>query len=167
MVVNYANSDMVGHTGDLAAAITAVEAVDRCLGRLADAVGRAGTAMLITADHGNAETMRDRDTDQPHTAHTLNPVPLVLLNGPAAARGLAGGGLADRGLAGGGLADGGLAGGGLADGGLADGRLADVAPTVLVLMGIEQPAVMTGRSLLKTAAADRQVSTSDDIMATV
>jgi len=122
VVVNFANTDMVGHTGDLAAAAKAVEAVDRCLGRLADAVKRAGGSLLITADHGNAEMMRDPATGQPHTAHTLNPVPLLLVNPPA-----------------------GIAG-------LADGRLADIAPTLLQLLGLGQPASMTGRSLLRRAA---------------
>ena len=83
IVVNYANTDMVGHTGNLAAAVKAVEAVDRCLGRVAAAVARAGGTMLITADHGNAETMQDPATRQPHTAHTLNRVPVVLVNGPS------------------------------------------------------------------------------------
>ncbi len=83
VVVNYANADMVGHTGNLDAAIKAIEAVDRCLGRVRDAVVRAGGAMLITADHGNAETMEDPETHEPHTAHTLNRVPIILVNGPA------------------------------------------------------------------------------------
>jgi 2,3-bisphosphoglycerate-independent phosphoglycerate mutase len=84
IVVNYANTDMVGHTGDLKAAIKAVETVDVCLGRLRDAVTEQGGAMLITADHGNAETMQDPETGEPHTAHTLNRVPLVLVNGTSA-----------------------------------------------------------------------------------
>jgi len=79
IVLNYANPDMVGHTGDLAAAIKAVETVDRCLGRLAEAVQRMGGALLVTADHGNCELMRDPDTGGPHTAHTTNPVPLLLV----------------------------------------------------------------------------------------
>jgi 2,3-bisphosphoglycerate-independent phosphoglycerate mutase len=79
IVVNYANTDMVGHTGNLEAAIKAVEAVDRCLGRLEAAVRKAGGVLLITADHGNAEQMLDRTTGQPHTAHTLNLVPVVLV----------------------------------------------------------------------------------------
>jgi 2,3-bisphosphoglycerate-independent phosphoglycerate mutase len=122
VVVNYANTDMVGHTGDIAAAIKAVEAVDQCLGRLADAVTRAGGTLLITADHGNAEMMRDAATGQPHTAHTLNPVPLLLVNPPAGVTGLR------------------------------DGRLADIAPTLLALLGLPQPAAMTGRPLLLRAA---------------
>jgi len=122
IVVNFANTDMVGHTGDIGAAVTAVETVDRCLGRLAEAVTRAGGSLLITADHGNAEMMRDPATGQPHTAHTLNPVPLVLVNPPAGVTALG------------------------------DGRLADIAPTLLQLLGLRQPSAMTGRSLLRRAA---------------
>jgi len=122
IIVNYANTDMVGHSGDIGAAIKAVEAVDGCLGRLADAVTRAGGTLLITADHGNAEMMRDPATGQPHTAHTLNPVPLLLVNPPAAVAGLR------------------------------DGRLADIAPTLLALLGLRQPAAMTGRPLVSRAA---------------
>jgi 2,3-bisphosphoglycerate-independent phosphoglycerate mutase len=122
IVVNYANTDMVGHSGDIAAATKAVEAVDRCLGRLAEAVTRAGGSLLITADHGNAEMMRDPATGQPHTAHTLNPVPLLLVNPPADVTGLE------------------------------DGRLADVAPTLLQLLGLRQPRAMTGKPLLRRAA---------------
>jgi 2,3-bisphosphoglycerate-independent phosphoglycerate mutase len=81
IVLNFANADMVGHTGDLAAAIQAVEAVDRGLGRIADAVRHAGGALLLTADHGNAELMRDPITGGPHTAHTTNPVPILLQGG--------------------------------------------------------------------------------------
>jgi 2,3-bisphosphoglycerate-independent phosphoglycerate mutase len=122
IVVNFANTDMVGHTGDIGAAVKAVETVDRCLGRLAEAVTRAGGSLLITADHGNAEMMRDPATGQPHTAHTLNPVPLVLVNPPAGVTGLG------------------------------EGRLADIAPTLLQLLGLRQPSAMTGRSLLRRAA---------------
>jgi 2,3-bisphosphoglycerate-independent phosphoglycerate mutase len=77
---------MVGHTGDLAAAIKAVEMVDACLGRVVDAVTSADAAMLVFADHGNCEMMVDPETGGPHTAHTLNPVPLILVNGPKGAR---------------------------------------------------------------------------------
>ncbi len=122
IVLNFANADMVGHTGSLRAAIAAVEAVDTGLGRIADAVRAQGGALLVTADHGNAELMRDPLTGGPHTAHTTNPVP-VLLTG--AAPGVA----------------------------LADGRLADVAPTLLALMGLDRPAAMTGRSLMRRDAA--------------
>ena len=93
IVVNYANTDMVGHTGDLNAAMAAVAAVDRCVGRLANAVEAAAGALLITADHGNAEQMRGADSDTPHTAHTHGPVPAVLVGAPGMA--LRDGGLAD------------------------------------------------------------------------
>lgn len=86
IVVNYANPDMVGHTGDLGAAIRACEAVDRGLGAALAALEAAGGAMLLTADHGNAEQMIDPETGAPHTAHTLNPVPVALIGGPAGAR---------------------------------------------------------------------------------
>ena len=118
IVLNYANPDMVGHTGSLPAAIRAVETVDAGLGRIAEAVRRQGGALLVTADHGNCELMRDPETGGPHTAHTTNPVPVLLMGGPPGAR-------------------------------LHDGRLADVAPTLLALMGLKQPAAMTGRSLLQ------------------
>lgn len=83
IICNFANPDMVGHTGDFAATVRAVEALDGCLGRIADAVRRSGGEMLITADHGNAEQMRDQDSGQAHTAHTINPVPLVYVGRPA------------------------------------------------------------------------------------
>ena len=118
IVVNYANPDMVGHTGDLAAAIAAVESVDRGLARVLPALAKAGGAMILTADHGNCETMVDPVTGQPHTAHTTNPVPVALIGGPA--------GVPLR----------------------AGGRLADLAPTLLQLMGLPQPPEMTGQSLL-------------------
>jgi 2,3-bisphosphoglycerate-independent phosphoglycerate mutase len=121
VVLNYANADMVGHSGDLGAAIKAVEAIDACLGRLSAAAEKAGGCILLTADHGNVEMMRDPQTGQPHTAHTTNPVPVVLLNPPP---------------------------GVLA---LKDGRLADIAPTLLAVLGLKQPAAMTGRSLLRRA----------------
>ncbi|HJQ56856.1 MAG TPA: 2,3-bisphosphoglycerate-independent phosphoglycerate mutase [Vineibacter sp.] len=119
IVVNYANADQVGHSGVFPAAVKAVETVDGCLGRLMEAVGRAGGALLVTADHGNVEQLFDYDTNQPHTAHTMNRVPAILFNAPAGVQSLA------------------------------DGRLADVAPTLLALMGQQQPADMTGRSLLR------------------
>lgn len=118
IVANFANPDMVGHTGVLEAAIRAVEAVDACLGQVVAAVRRQGGTMIVTADHGNAEMMRDPETNGPHTAHTLNKVPVVLVNGPSDVSALN------------------------------DGRLADVAPTMLSLLGIEQPSEMTGASLL-------------------
>jgi len=84
-VLNYANPDMVGHTGSLPAAITAVETVDAGLGRIADAIGKAGGALMVIADHGNCELMRDPVTGGPHTAHTTNPVPAIVLGGGAKA----------------------------------------------------------------------------------
>jgi 2,3-bisphosphoglycerate-independent phosphoglycerate mutase len=93
IVLNYANPDMVGHTGSLPAAIKAAETVDTELGRIAEAVQDAGGALLLTADHGNCELMRDPDTGEPHTAHTTNPVPAVLQIGHSAS--LADGRLAD------------------------------------------------------------------------
>lgn len=86
IVVNFANADMVGHSGILAAAVAAVEAVDTCLGRLDAAVRQAGGVLLVTADHGNAEQMIDPETGGPHTAHSMNPVPIVMAGGPAAPR---------------------------------------------------------------------------------
>ena len=85
IVVNYANPDMVGHTGDLKAAMAACEAVDEGLGKVLEALQKAGGAMIVTADHGNCETMIDPETGGPHTAHTLNPVPVILVGGPAGA----------------------------------------------------------------------------------
>jgi 2,3-bisphosphoglycerate-independent phosphoglycerate mutase len=93
IVLNYANPDMVGHTGSLPAAIKAVETVDSGLGRIADAIRKAGGALLVTADHGNCELMHDPATGGPHTSHTTNPVPVLLLGGGNAA--LAEGRLAD------------------------------------------------------------------------
>jgi 2,3-bisphosphoglycerate-independent phosphoglycerate mutase len=118
-ILNFANPDMVGHTGILQAAITAVETVDAGLGRIAGAITAQGGSLLVTADHGNCEMMRDPQTGGPHTAHTTNPVPVFCLGAPAGAK-------------------------------LHDGILADLAPTILALMGVRQPAAMTGRSLLDT-----------------
>ncbi len=115
IVLNYANPDMVGHTGSLEAAIKAVQTVDQCLGQLVDAVTARRGAMLIIADHGNCELMRDPETGGPHTAHTSNKVPVILVGAGSQA--------------------------------LHDGRLADVAPTLLALMGLAQPAEMTGQTL--------------------
>jgi 2,3-bisphosphoglycerate-independent phosphoglycerate mutase len=95
IVLNYANPDMVGHTGNLAAAIKAIEAVDAGIACLARAMDQAGGVMLITADHGNCEMMRDPETSGPHTSHTTNPVPLLLVGCPGMS--LAGGRLADIG----------------------------------------------------------------------
>ena len=94
IAVNYANTDMVGHTGNMEAAVKAVETVDACLGKLEAAVTAAGGALFITADHGNAEQMADPETRQNHTAHTRNPVPILLAAG-GAGRTLRNGTLAD------------------------------------------------------------------------
>lgn len=121
IVLNFANPDMVGHTGSLPAAIKAVETVDTCLGQIVDAIARQGGALLVTADHGNCEMMRDPETGGPHTAHTTNPVPVILFGGGTSA--------------------------------LRDGRLGDIAPTLLELMGLQQPQEMTGASLIPPDAA--------------
>jgi 2,3-bisphosphoglycerate-independent phosphoglycerate mutase len=118
LVCNLANPDMIGHTGDLGAAIIACEAVDAAVGRIADATLAMGGALFITADHGNCECMRD-EGGNPHTAHTLNPVPAVLVATGFEARQLRTG-----------------------------GALSDVAPTLLKLFGLPQPEVMDGHSLL-------------------
>jgi 2,3-bisphosphoglycerate-independent phosphoglycerate mutase len=117
-IINFANPDMVGHTGDIPAAMRAVEAVDRCLGEVLDAARDRGGVCVVTADHGNADNMLEPD-GSPNTAHSTNPVPLIVT----------------------------VAGLELAEGGI----LADVAPTVLALLGIEQPAEMTGRSLIASS----------------
>jgi 2,3-bisphosphoglycerate-independent phosphoglycerate mutase len=119
VVLNYANADMVGHTGHIDAAVKAVETIDKCLGRVAAAVEKADGTLVVTADHGNAEMMRDPKTGEPHTAHTLNPVPFLVVNPPAA------------------------------HAHVEDGRLADVAPTLLDILGLDQPAAMTGHSLIR------------------
>jgi 2,3-bisphosphoglycerate-independent phosphoglycerate mutase len=129
IVVNYANTDMVGHTGDLAAATKAVEAVDTSLGRLMEAIKAAGGVMFVTADHGNAEQMFDEASRQKHTQHTLNRVPALLFNAPADVRSLS------------------------------DGKLADVAPTMLALMGVAQPGEMTGKSLLSKTSRPAVLAT--------
>lgn len=120
IVVNYANTDMVGHTGDMQAAIKAVEAVDDCLGKVINATLGKGGAMLITADHGNAEQMFDEVTGQPHTAHTLNLVPVIIISEALRGKEI----------------------------NIADGKLGDIAPTILQLLGFKQPIEMTGKSLL-------------------
>jgi 2,3-bisphosphoglycerate-independent phosphoglycerate mutase len=118
IVVNYANTDMVGHTGILSAAVVAVETVDSCLGRMVTALETVGGAALITADHGNVEQMHDAAKDIAHTAHTTNPVPSILVDSANKTSQLR------------------------------DGLLADVAPTLLHLMALEVPPEMTGHSLI-------------------
>ena len=117
IVLNFANPDMVGHTGVLSAAIKACETVDTGLGRIVDALDKMGGAVIVTADHGNCETMRDPETGGVHTAHTLNRVPVLLHGAPAGTT-------------------------------IHDGRLADLAPTLLSLMKLDQPAEMTGTCLI-------------------
>jgi 2,3-bisphosphoglycerate-independent phosphoglycerate mutase len=117
IVCNYANGDMVGHTGNLAAATRAIEVLDQCIGQVVGAMRDAGGEVLITADHGNAETMRDTKNGQPHTAHTLNVVPLLYIGRKAR----------------------------IVEG----GALQDIAPTLLAMMGVEPPAAMTGKALLR------------------
>ena len=119
IVVNYANGDMVGHTGVLKAAIKAAEAVDSCIGRVVQSVKAKGGVILITADHGNAEQMVDPKTGAPYTAHTATPVKAVLVNAPTNVTGLN------------------------------NGRLCDIAPTLLELLQLSQPSEMGGHSLLK------------------
>ncbi|MBD5402849.1 2,3-bisphosphoglycerate-independent phosphoglycerate mutase [bacterium] len=119
ILVNFANPDMVGHTGVVEAATKACKVVDECVGKIADACKQNDIVMLLTADHGNSETMVDESTGKPQTAHTTNEVPFVLINAPA-----------DMELR-------------------ETGALCDVAPTVLQLFGIEQPKEMTGKSLIK------------------
>jgi 2,3-bisphosphoglycerate-independent phosphoglycerate mutase len=116
IILNFANPDMVGHTGSLPAAIKAVETVDTGLGKIWEAVHAQGGVILVTADHGNCEMMKDPETGGPHTAHTTNPVPVLVAGGPADMK-------------------------------LHDGILADIAPTLLKLMGLPQPAAMTGKPL--------------------
>ena len=117
IIINFANPDMVGHTGVEAAAIKAVEAVDECVGKTVDAIKEVNGQMFICADHGNAEQLIDEETGEPFTAHTTNQVPFILVNAE---------------------------GYGLREGGC----LADIAPTLIELMGMEQPKEMTGKSLL-------------------
>ena len=117
IILNFANCDMVGHTGVFDAAVKAVEAVDTCVGRIVEALEKCGGAMLLTADHGNADKMYEPD-GSPFTAHTTNPVPFLVFGVPGAK---------------------------LREG----GRLADIAPTMLKVMGLEQPAEMTGKSIIE------------------
>jgi len=114
LILNYANPDMVGHTGKLEAAIDAIETVDRCIGRLLKAVREQGATMFLTSDHGNIETMIDTETGQPHTAHTTLPAPFIVV-APENNIGLEG-----------------------------TGKLADIAPTILTYLSLEIPPEMTG-----------------------
>jgi len=120
ILVNFANPDMVGHTGVIEAATKACKVVDECVGKIADACKQNGITMLLTADHGNSETMFNEQTGKPHTAHTTNEVPFVLINAPEGTE------LKET------------------------GALCDIAPTILQLFGIEQPKEMTGHSLIVT-----------------
>ena len=118
IIINFANPDMVGHTGVISAAVAAVERIDELVGKAVDAVKETGGVMFICADHGNAEKMIDYETRIPHTAHTTNPVPFILVNYEDGVK--------------------------LREGGC----LADIAPTLLEIMGLPQPAEMTGKSLI-------------------
>jgi 2,3-bisphosphoglycerate-independent phosphoglycerate mutase len=118
-IVNFANGDMVGHTGKLPAAIKAVEVVDECVGKIVEATLNKGGSLLVTADHGNCEQMWDPINNCPHTAHTTYDVPLIVV---------------DERFKGKKLREG--------------GRLADIAPTALKLMGLPQPQEMSGQSLI-------------------
>ena len=122
ILVNFANPDMVGHTGVIEAATKACKVVDECVGKIAEKCREYGVTMLLTADHGNAETMVNEETGKPHTAHTTNKVPFVIINPPYEIE----------------LRQ--------------DGALCDIAPTILQLMGIKQPEEMTGKSMLKIPA---------------
>jgi 2,3-bisphosphoglycerate-independent phosphoglycerate mutase len=119
IVVNFANGDMVGHTGNMQAAIKAIEAVDEGVKKIAEAADEMGAAMLITADHGNSDQLFDPEANEAHTRHTMNPVEVVIYG---------------KGLEGLKLREG--------------GNLGDIAPTVLQLMGLKPPAEMTGKSLI-------------------
>jgi len=128
IIVNYANGDMVGHTGKLDAAVKAAEALDSCLGKLEKAVLDQGGVMLITADHGNCETMVDGKTHAPHTAHTVNRVPLLMVGKSEQCDSLS------------------------------DGRLSDLAPTLLTLLSVPVPEEMTGKNLLVTGKNKRSAA---------
>ncbi|MEL6163689.1 MAG: 2,3-bisphosphoglycerate-independent phosphoglycerate mutase [Cyanobacteria bacterium J06628_3] len=134
IVVNYANPDMVGHTGNMEATVEALEAVDKCLGKLLEGISKAGGTALITADHGNAEYMID-ETGNPWTAHTTNPVPLIVVEGEKVK----------------------IAGHATNVTLRSDGKLADIAPSILEILQLPQPEEMTGTSLFKPAEYDVKV----------
>ncbi len=134
IVVNYANPDMVGHTGNIEATVQALEEVDKCLGRLLGGISKAGGTALITADHGNAEYMRD-EAGNPWTAHTTNPVPLIVVEGEKVK---IAGHAADVTLR-------------------SDGKLSDIAPSILEILQLPQPPEMTGRSLFKASEYEVKV----------
>ena len=131
IVINYANPDMVGHTGQIEATVAALEAVDNEVGRLIERVNRSGGSAIIIADHGNAEYMRD-ENGKPWTAHTTNPVPFILVEGEKLK----------------------LSGYGTDVPLREDGRLSDIAPTILQVLGIPQPIEMTGRSMFLPASVE-------------
>ena len=133
IVVNFANADMVGHSGKIPPTIRAVETVDACLARIFTAVRQKGGVMIVTADHGNAEMMIDPATGGPHTAHTTNPVPLIIVSDQDKKFALR-----------------------------PDGALQDISPTVLSLLGIPQPKEMTGHDLRVSASGDRVIGSSGD-----
>ncbi|WP_026072772.1 2,3-bisphosphoglycerate-independent phosphoglycerate mutase [Nodosilinea nodulosa] len=128
VVINYANPDMVGHTGQMEATVTALQAVDHQLGQLINSIGKAGGTAIIIADHGNAELMWD-ENHKPWTAHTTNPVPFILVEGEKLKVPAYGGDVNLR----------------------QDGRLSDIAPTILQILGLPQPQEMTGRSMFLPA----------------
>jgi 2,3-bisphosphoglycerate-independent phosphoglycerate mutase len=128
MVINYANPDMVGHTGMIDATVTAIQTVDKCLGQLLESVNKAGGTAIIIADHGNAELMCD-ENGNPWTAHTTNPVPFILIEGEKLK---IPGHATDVALR-------------------TDGCLADIAPTILEILNLPQPPEMTGKSMVKAA----------------
>jgi 2,3-bisphosphoglycerate-independent phosphoglycerate mutase len=126
IICNYANPDMVGHSGNYEATLKAIEAIDDCLDRLVESVINVGGEMLITADHGNAEMLQNNETGQAHTAHTTNPVPLIYIGREAQLEPV--------------------------------GALSDITPTMLYLMGLEQPGEMNGHSLVKPVEDEAQTS---------
>jgi len=134
IVLNYANCDMVGHTGSFEAAVTAVETVDKCLSKIVPAMIEMGGVCLITADHGNAELMFDEKIGSPHTAHTTNLVPFILAGADYEVK---------------------LHG---------EGRLADIAPTILDLLKIEQPEEMTGTSLIESINSESTIENEESVL---